>query len=118
MFKLQFVVVKNMNLMEEGGGSETLKHFVSEIFVELEQWGLRGDPLLWKYLKNYYAAIELPYPVEHLKGDILRIFKYFADELPVREKYYFVKEFSKNCNWIKYVDDAMKEFFLRIVFIC
>lgn len=51
MSKLQFVVVKIMNLMEEGG-SETLKHFVSEIFVELEQWGLRGDPLLWKYLKN------------------------------------------------------------------
>lgn len=95
-----------------------MKHFVSEIFVELEQWGLRGDPLLWKYLKNYYAAIELPYPVEHLKEDILRIFKDFTGELPVREKYYFVKEFSKNCNWIKYVDDAMKEFFLRIVFIC
>ena len=52
MSKLQFVVVKIMNLMKEGG-SETLKHFVSEIFVELEQWGLRGDPLLWKYLKNY-----------------------------------------------------------------
>ena len=47
MSKLQFVVVKIMNLMEEGG-SETVKHFVSEIFVELEQWGLRGDPLLWK----------------------------------------------------------------------
>ena len=78
-----------------------MKHFVSEIFVELEQWGLRGDTLLWKYLKNYYAAIELPYPVEHLKEDILRIFKDFTGELPVREKYYFVKEFSKNCNWIK-----------------
>ena len=38
MSKLQFVVVKIMNLMEEGG-SETLKYFVSEIFVELEQWG-------------------------------------------------------------------------------
>ena len=117
MSKLQFVVVKIMNLMEEGG-SETLKHFVSEIFVELEQCGLRGDPLLWKYLKNYYAAIELPYPVEHLKEDILRIFKDFTGELPVREKYYFVKEFSKNCNCIKYGDNAMKEFFLRIVSIC
>ena len=42
----------------------------------------------------------------------------FADELPVREKYYFVKEFSKNCNCIKYGDNAMKEFFLRIVSIC
>ena len=79
---------------------------------------LRGDPLLWKYLKNYYAAIELPYPVEHLKEDILRIFKDFTGELPVREKYYFVKEFSKNCNCIKYGDNAMKEFFLRIVSIC
>ena len=72
---------------------------------------LRGDPLLWKYLKNYYAAIELPYPVEHLKEDILRIFKDFTGELPVREKYYFVKEFSKNCNCIKYGDNAMKEFY-------
>ena len=96
MSKLQFVVVKIMNLMEEGG-SETLKHFVSEIFVELEQWGLRGDPLLW---------------------NILRIFKDFTGELPVREKYYFVKEFSKNCNCIKYGDNAMKEFFFRIVSLC
>ena len=69
MSKLQFVVVKIVNLMEEGG-SETLKHFVSEIFVELEQWGLRGDPLLWKYLKNYYAAIELPYPVKAIYAKV------------------------------------------------
>lgn len=110
-------MVKIMNLMEEGGG-ETLKHFVSEIFVELEQWGLRGDPLLWEYLRNYYATIELPYPVEHLKEDILRIFKDFTGELPVRGKYYFVKEFSKNCNCIKYGGNTMKGFFFRIVSLC
>lgn len=72
-----------------------MPHFVSEIFVEPERWGLRGDPLLWKYLKCYYAAIEVPYPTEHLEKDILRIFKDFSGELPVRGKHYFVKEFSE-----------------------
>lgn len=72
-----------------------MKHFVSEIFDEPKQWGLRGDPPLWRYLKNYYADIELPYPVEYLEEDILRIFKDFAGELPVRGNDYFVKEFAK-----------------------
>ena len=40
-----------------------MKRFVSEIFVEPEKWGLRGDPLFWEYLKNHYADIEAPYPI-------------------------------------------------------
>lgn len=72
-----------------------MTHFVSEIFDKPQQWGLRGDPFLWEYLENYYATIGLPYPVENLKEDILRIFKDFVGELPVRGKHYFVKEFAK-----------------------
>lgn len=77
-------------------GIGNLTHFVSEIFVEPERWELRGDPLLWRYLKNYYMDIAVPYPLECLEKDILRIFKDFTGEFPVRGKHYFVKDFSKN----------------------
>ncbi|MEY8319766.1 hypothetical protein AAK894_01650 [Lachnospiraceae bacterium 46-61] len=72
-----------------------MTHFVSEIFSEPKYWGLRGDPFLWKYLKNYYATIEIPYSVERLKKDIMQIFKNFTGEFPVQEKIYFVEKFSK-----------------------
>lgn len=72
-----------------------MTHFVSEIFFEPKHWGLRGDPFLWKYLKNYYVSIEIPYSIESLKEDIMQIFKNFTGEFPVRGKIYFVEEFTK-----------------------
>ena len=72
-----------------------MKYFVSEIFSEPERWGLRGDPFLWEYLKNYYINFEIPYSVESLKKDIMQIFKNFTGEFPKTEKIYFVEEFAK-----------------------
>lgn len=69
-----------------------MKRFVSEIFVEPEKWGLRGDPLLWEYLKNYYADIEAPYPIEKFHLEILSIFQNFTGSPLEKGERYFVSE--------------------------
>lgn len=71
-----------------------MAHLVSEIFDEPERWGLRGDPIFWRYLKDYYADYEIPYPVESLKKDILRLFTDFAGKPPAPGKSFYVKDFD------------------------
>ena len=49
---------------------------VSTIFdPEPLQWGLRGDPFLWEYLKEQYQDMPLPYSAKTLREDILRMFR-------------------------------------------
>lgn len=72
-----------------------MKHFVSEIFIEPEKWGLRGDPFLWEYLKKYYADIEVPYPIKKFHSEILLIFEIFTGRPLEKGERYFVSEFAK-----------------------
>ena len=70
--------------------------FVACIFEpEPVQWGLRGDPFLWRLLEERYQAAELPYPPEALREEILRIFADLAGELPTPGKRYYVERFAK-----------------------
>lgn len=70
--------------------------FVSEIFLEEpKQWGLRGDPFLWRYLKERFGDIPAPYPSEKLNTDILQAFEHFAGEPPERGKICKAPEFAK-----------------------
>lgn len=70
--------------------------FVSIIFVpEPDQWGLRGDPFLWRYLKERYQMIELPYSSKVFHEDVLQIFADLAGEPLASDKQYFVKQFAK-----------------------
>ena len=65
--------------------------FVACIFEpEPVQWGLRGDPFLWRLLEERYQAAELPYPPEALREEILRIFADLAGD-----KRYYVERFAK-----------------------
>ena len=68
--------------------------FVSDIFEEPKKWGLRGDPFLWEYLKDYYSNTKIPYSVENLENDIFTIFKKFTGEFPQKNKNFFVKDFE------------------------
>ena len=44
---------------------------ISKIFEEEpEQWGLRGDPYLWRELKDRLASIEMPETPDQLKSII------------------------------------------------
>lgn len=73
-----------------------MERFVSEIFDEEPQrWGLRGDPFLWRYLKERYQTVALPYSVEELKQDILSVFEHFAGEPPAYGCIHRVPEFAK-----------------------
>ena len=59
---------------------------VSIIFTpEPDQWGLRGDPFLWRLLKERYQAAE----------EILHIFADLTGELPEPGKHYYVDQFAK-----------------------
>ena len=65
--------------------------FVACIFEpEPVQWGLRGDPFLWRY-----QAVELPYPPNVLREEILHIFADLTGELPEPGKHYYVDQFAK-----------------------
>ena len=69
---------------------------VSLIFTpEPNQWGLRGDPFLWQFLKEQYQTVELPYPPKALREDILRVFAELTGEPPAPDKHYFVEQFAK-----------------------
>lgn len=59
------------------------------------QWGLRGDPFLWKLLKERYQTEELPYPPKVLREEILCIFADLTGELPEPGKRYYVDQFAK-----------------------
>ncbi|QDU46854.1 hypothetical protein Mal52_53770 [Symmachiella dynata] len=37
---------------------------IQSVFTEPRQWGLRGDPFLWKELRDHFSAAELPETAE------------------------------------------------------
>lgn len=70
--------------------------YVASIFVsEPDQWGLRGDPFLWEYLKEQYQTVSLPYSPKVFREDIFRVFAELTGELPARGKQYYVASFAK-----------------------
>ena len=72
------------------------KGFVSAIFdPEPAQWGLRGDPFLWHYLKECYALVKLPYPPEKFWEDVFRLFIDLTGETPAPGGQYFIEKFAK-----------------------
>lgn len=69
---------------------------VSTIFdPEPLQWGLRGDPFLWEYLKEQYQDTPLPYSPKALQEDVLRIFSTLTGALTAPGEDYFVEQFAQ-----------------------
>ena len=68
---------------------------VAEIFQEHMPWGLRGDPFLWDRLQQHFADVDLPYPPERFREDVLRIFQEVTGGRPEDQDAYYVEEFSK-----------------------
>lgn len=62
---------------------------------EPDQWGLRGDPFLWEYLKERYRGVNLPYSPQALREDVLHIFAELTGELPAPGEHYYVEQFAK-----------------------
>jgi hypothetical protein len=69
--------------------------YVSQIFEEEpKQWGLRGDPFLWRHLKDKYLNTVIPYSPEKLEQDIIEEIKVLTNEYPKSDKHYHVKQFA------------------------
>lgn len=70
--------------------------FVSVIFTpEPDQWGLRGDPFFWRYLKAQYQTVPLPYSPKVFQKEVLHIFTELTGEPPAPDKHYFVEQFAE-----------------------
>ncbi len=69
---------------------------VSCIFEpEPEQWGLRGDPFLWEYLKERYQTVAFPYSIQMFCEDLDGVFEELIGEFPVSGKDYYIEQFAK-----------------------
>lgn len=52
-----------------------MKKYLSELFEERpRQWGLRGDPYFWNWLKEHFQDKTLPYDPEKLKKDVMNAY--------------------------------------------
>ncbi|WP_394266817.1 hypothetical protein [Anaerotignum sp.] len=70
--------------------------FVSMIFApEPDQWGLRGDPFFWRYLKAQYQTVPLPYSPKVFQKEVLHIFTELTGKPPAPDKHYFVEQFAE-----------------------
>ncbi len=74
------------------------KHLISEselnnLFDEPEQWGLRGDPYLWKTLKERFQYSSIS-NTEEFHSFLIDTFKDKTGGEPIKDQHYFVKEFN------------------------
>ncbi len=50
--------------------------FIADLFdPEPEQWGLRGDPYLWREMKTLFSGVPLPQTAAEFRAAILNAFK-------------------------------------------
>lgn len=82
---------------------------VAEIFAEPSHGDFRGDPMLWQYLKDYFAGVVLPYPVSNFQEDVFRIFQQFTGETPEAGGHYFVEAFPKDKSGVLSADFWLDE---------
>lgn len=77
-----------------------MAHYVSEIFEQPKSFGLRGDPVLWEYLRDSFSDVEFPCSQDEFLDQLLNTFKEFAGEYPRKGKRYYVKQFAEGCTGI------------------
>lgn len=72
-----------------------MARYISEIFDDKpKQWGLRGDPDFWNYLKNRFVSTQLPYSEEDFKQEIAEEFRLLTGSYPDEGNTYFVESFA------------------------
>lgn len=68
--------------------------YLSELFEEEpDKYGLRGDPYLWDYYKQFFSNIEFPYSETHFCDDIYRLFVDITGEQLRPDTKVYVNEF-------------------------
>ena len=70
---------------------------ISKIFEEEPiQWGLRGDPFLWRELKERFTSIEMPETPEQLKALIEKEYEFSTGHPITYEKHFGVERFRSH----------------------
>lgn len=71
------------------------KRYLSDLFTnEPEQWGLRGDPYFWRYLRDCFAWTEVPSSEAELRKLIGDQFEKLAGEQMTEDAKCYVEQFA------------------------
>ena len=69
-----------------------LNNFVSKYFdPEPIEWGLRGDPHLWRNMKQKTETTNIPTTANELEKLLRKLFKELTGEAPQKYKFIYVK---------------------------
>ena len=71
--------------------SETVASLFQE---EPNQWGLRGDPYLWREMRSHFEQIPLPATTDELSALIETVFEHLTGHSISASNPFFVKRFS------------------------
>lgn len=71
------------------------KDFVSKVFdPEPIQWGLRGDPYLWRDMKEKTATVNFPNSENEFEKLLFKLFKELTGEVPQKGKNIYMKKYE------------------------
>lgn len=69
--------------------------YIGDLFEEEPlQWGLRGDPYLWREMRKHFYVIPIPGSVSDLEKEIEKAFLLIAGEPISSSEHFFVKRFA------------------------
>ncbi len=85
------------SLLEDLQKFKSPNNFVSIYFdPEPNQWGLRGDPHLWRDMKQKAESNNIPTTANKLEKLLHRLFKELVGEAPQKGKNFYVKKYETN----------------------
>jgi hypothetical protein len=77
--------------------SESMNQYknVADLFEEEPvQWGLRGDPYLWREMREHFSAIPIPGSITDLEKEIEKAFLLIAGKHISSSEHFFVDRFA------------------------
>jgi molybdenum cofactor cytidylyltransferase len=71
------------------------QRFIGELFEkELAQWGLRGDPYLWREMRRYLSSTPLPGSASLLRLQLEQAFLVLTGKPMGSSGYFYVEKFA------------------------
>ena len=68
---------------------------IGQLFeIEPDSWGLRGDPNLWRAMRDYFFVVSLPSNATELEKQIEHAFQQLAGHSLQTPEHFFVEEFA------------------------
>ena len=70
-------------------------HFIGQLFEkEPVQWGLRGDPYLWRKMRDYFSQAPLPLDAVELEETIAKVFLKLTGHLISDTENFYLEAFA------------------------